>query len=366
MSDRPPFVVRASAVPEVEGAYPSPFDVERLSFGRDLGRAAGARALGLWQERIPKGRRTSFTHAHLREEELVYVLAGTPTLRFRTPELAPEEIELSAGDVVAFPAGTGVAHTFRNDADEDAVILCVGERKPGDTCSYPDDPAFEAWRDEREPSRRWPGDRAVPTAAWPAWRIETDRLVLRPWEPADVPALLQLQTVHQQHLAEHMPWARSLPTLDELLDNVSGFLAAFLRGTDLVYGIFLPDGRPIGGCGLHPRIGPEGQEIGYWLAADRQGHGYVTEAAGALTRLALECQRKRVVEIHCDPRNTKSAAVPARLGFTHTGTLPARMMDAAGRPRDTMIWSLTSEGFPDSPARRVRAVARDALGRRLL
>ncbi|HTT70589.1 MAG TPA: hypothetical protein VMG32_05155 [Anaeromyxobacteraceae bacterium] len=78
MSDRspltPPWVVHAEDVSEVEGHYPAPFDAERLSFGRDLRRAQGSVKLGLWRERVPPGRRTGFTHAHLAGEELVYVL----------------------------------------------------------------------------------------------------------------------------------------------------------------------------------------------------------------------------------------------------------------------------------------------------
>lgn len=70
------FIVHALDVPEEEGAYPAPFDGEKLSFGRNLGKAAGTERLGLWQERLPPGRRTSFTHAHSHEEELVYVLQG--------------------------------------------------------------------------------------------------------------------------------------------------------------------------------------------------------------------------------------------------------------------------------------------------
>ncbi|MCB9685466.1 MAG: GNAT family N-acetyltransferase [Alphaproteobacteria bacterium] len=364
---RPPFVVRATDISEIEGHYPAPFDAEKLSFGRDLGRAAGSRSLGCWQERLPRGRRTSFTHAHLREEELIYVLAGTPTLRWRPPGGEAEEVPLEPGDLVAFPAGTGIAHTFRNDADMDAILLCIGERRLGDGSLYPDDPAWQAWRDEHRPQYRWPNDdRPSVAAEWPAWRIETDRLVLRPWEQADVPDLLALQRENQEHLAPTMPWARTLPTLDELLGTVRSFLRSFLEADDLVYGIFLPDGTPIGGTGLHPRIGPDGLEIGYWISKRHEGLGLVTEAAGALTRLALEVHRKQVVEIHCDPRNTRSAAIPARLGYTHVGTLPGRTRDALGRPRETMIWSLLSADLLDSPAHHTSVMARDALGRRLI
>ncbi len=47
------------------------------------------------------------------------------------------------------------------------------------------------------------------------------------------------------------------------------------RGEDFVYGIFDKDETEvIGGTGMHPRVGPQAQEIGYWMAAKHAGKGY--------------------------------------------------------------------------------------------
>jgi uncharacterized cupin superfamily protein len=363
----PPFVVRTASIPESAGGYPPPFDAVPLSHGRDLGRAAGSRTLGTWVDRIPPGGRSSFCHAHLREEEVAYVLSGTPTLRWLPNGSAtPQEVELQPGDLATFPAGTGIAHCFLNRSTADTVLLVVGERRTGERLNYPEDPAFESWRSEVRPHRTWPDtDRPLGMAVWPAWRLETERLVLRPWTVEDTPELLALQTANQHHLAPWMPWARALPNLDELLQTVSGFLARFASGEDWIYGIFLPDGTPIGGTGLHPRF-VHGLEIGYWVAREHQGKGYVTEAAAALTRVALETRRVQAVEIHCDPRNTRSAAVPARLGFRNVAVLPGRQVDVHGQPRDSMVWTMLGRELPSSPAAAIQVVARDGLGRRLL
>ena len=159
MTQRPPFIVNALDVPEEEGAYPPPFDEEKLSLGRNLGQAAQTVAIGLWQERIPPGRRTSFTHAHSHEEELVYLLAGTCTVRLVYPDGRREEWPMTGGDVASFPAGTGIAHCFRNDGapgGEDCVLLCVGERKRDvDGVWYPDDAAYDEHRRAHDPGRSW-------------------------------------------------------------------------------------------------------------------------------------------------------------------------------------------------------------------
>lgn len=151
----PAFVVHMLDVPEQEARYPAPFDAEALASGRDLGRAAGTRNVGLYRDRIAPGQRVSRLHAHSDEEELIVVLEGHPHLRWKLPGAPSEEIALRPGHVVSFPAGTGIGHTFINHGAEDAVLLVFGERRPGDRVRYPEDPAFYAWLKERRPERCW-------------------------------------------------------------------------------------------------------------------------------------------------------------------------------------------------------------------
>ena len=55
--------------------------------------------------------------------------------------------ELVEGDGVAFPAGTGVAHSILNNSDEDVHLLVIGEHEvPGNQINYPLDAArMAAW-----------------------------------------------------------------------------------------------------------------------------------------------------------------------------------------------------------------------------
>ncbi|MCA9525335.1 MAG: GNAT family N-acetyltransferase [Myxococcales bacterium] len=358
----PPFVVRSAAVPETEGAYPAPFDDEKLSLGRDLGTAAGSRRLGAWRERLLPGRRTSFTHAHVREEELLYVLAGRPSLRWIEPGQEAQEVELQPGDFVSFPAGTGVAHCVWNRADVEAELLVVGERHTSERTHYPEEPLFEAWRDDARPHRAWPDPvRPVGDARWPAARIETERLIIRPWEPADAWDLWALREANREHVGRWLAWGRETADVDEVLSDIRGYQVRFAERRDLVYGVFLGDHQPIGGIGLHKRVGPEGLEIGYWIDHAHEGRGFVTEASAALCTLVFEVRRLKLVEIHCEPDNVRSAAVPLRLGFTRTGTLPARHVNAAGDAVPSAVFSLLAhEWQSDRPLK-----AWDSLGRRL-
>jgi len=72
-------------------------------------------------------------HSHSRQDELIYVLEGEPTLVTDT-----EEVPLTPGMCAGFPA-QGIAHQLVNRTDQDVVYLEVGDRTAGDEGSYPRD-----------------------------------------------------------------------------------------------------------------------------------------------------------------------------------------------------------------------------------
>ncbi|HEY4319921.1 MAG TPA: GNAT family protein [Gemmatimonadales bacterium] len=181
----------------------------------------------------------------------------------------------------------------------------------------------------------------------PPSEIRTARLLVRAWQPGDAPMLKQVVDANLVHLQRWMPWAMHEPSPPEVVaERVTQFADAFSAGIEWLYGIFAPDGNDLlGGCGLHPRIGPSGLEMGYWLAAEQTGKGFATEAAGALTGAALALPGIDHTEIRCDPWNLASAAVPRRLGYRLVEQLRHDAVTPAGAPRDTMVWRMTREDF---------------------
>ena len=92
----------------------------------------------------------------------------------------------------------------------------------------------------------------------------------------------------------------------------------------------------------------------------------MTEAVGALTRVGFEIDRLERIEIHCDPENARSAAIPRRLGYTHEATLRGRIRDAEDRPRDVMVFTMFADEYSSSKAATIVTAAFDATGVRLL
>jgi RimJ/RimL family protein N-acetyltransferase len=202
----------------------------------------------------------------------------------------------------------------------------------------------------------------------PAYRIETERLVLRCYEPADAPLLNEAVAASVEHLRTWMPWASSSPTtLPERLAHLRDWRAQFDRDESYVYGIFDPgETMVLGSCGLHARVGPNALEIGYWIHVDHVRRGYATEAAAALTRVAFEVNGVDRVEIHCAVGNEPSAGVPRRLSFHHEGTLRRRILDGRGTLVDVRVFTLFSDEYAATPAASVQVRAFDVAGAALL
>ena len=199
------------------------------------------------------------------------------------------------------------------------------------------------------------------------YRIETERLVVRCYEPRDAPLLKDAIDSSLEHLQAWMPWALDEPqALEQKIEFVESFRSSFGAGENFTYGIFAADeGELLGGTGLHPRVGPGGLEIGYWVRASATRQGIVTESTAALTRAGFEvCEADRI-EIRIEPRNEASFGVPRKLGFLEEATLRRRLPGREGGPlRDVTIFTMFREDLDPGMASGIRAL--DARGEHLL
>ena len=199
------------------------------------------------------------------------------------------------------------------------------------------------------------------------YRIETERLVIRCYEPRDAPLTKEAIDSSLDHLLPWMPWVELEPqTLEEKTDLLKRFRAQFDAGENFVMGVFSSDEkRQLGGSGLHPRVEPGGLEIGYFVRADATRQGYITESTAALTRVGFEICKADRIEIRIDPDNAASMGVPRKLGFTEEATLRRRLPGRAGGPlRDVTIFTMFREDYDPAIAPDLRAF--DALGRQLV
>lgn len=208
----------------------------------------------------------------------------------------------------------------------------------------------------------------TPSVTEPAYRVETPRLLLRCWNPADAPVLRKALDHSNEHLRPWIPFMKDEP---RSLAQTAGWLreirASFDQGEHFRYGVFEKDGGELVGENmLLARVGPGALEIGYLTYLGYEGRGYASEATCAMVRTAFEVQHVERVEIHCAPENAASAAIPRRLGFIHEATLRNRAPDTEGRVHDLMIWSLMVTDYPGTVAMETPIAAYNCLGEPVL
>jgi ribosomal-protein-alanine N-acetyltransferase len=147
------------------------------------------------------------------------------------------------------------------------------------------------------------------------FRLETDRLLIRPWRDDDRPRFAEIMSDAEVTRFVHRGEPYTSADIDEFLARQARQLAE--------YGVCMgpveekSTGRVVGLSGTQP-LGTTGHfEIGWIFGPDVWGRGYATEAGAAAMSHVLETlEHPRVVAI-IDPGNEGSVRVAMRLGMQY-------------------------------------------------
>jgi RimJ/RimL family protein N-acetyltransferase len=168
----------------------------------------------------------------------------------------------------------------------------------------------------------------------------TERLLIRCPRPGDGAFMAEAIRESHDRLRPWLPWAKNVPTVEESEAVARRAWVRYQERSDLALRAFLRDtGEFVAASGLHridwnvPKF-----EIGYWVRTKYEGRGLMTEAVNGVARFALETLGANRVEIRCDPRNARSAAVAERCGFTLESRVRNDLRDVEGRLRDTLVY----------------------------
>ncbi|WP_328497876.1 GNAT family N-acetyltransferase [Streptomyces sp. NBC_00414] len=143
--------------------------------------------------------------------------------------------------------------------------------------------------------------------------IDTERLRLRRFQPADIPAFAAYRS--DPDVARYQEWDFPLT-----LESAGRLVRRYARSDPARPGWFQyavelkADECLLGDVAVNRQAGGEEAEVGFSLARDRQGQGYATEAVrGVLDDLFGGGLRTASAE--CDVRNERSERLLERLGF---------------------------------------------------
>lgn len=150
--------------------------------------------------------------------------------------------------------------------------------------------------------------------------METARLVLRAFTPADAPALAAYRS--DPEVSRYQSWEAPVP-----MEEAERLAATFSAGDPRDPGWFqyaverrLAPGL-VGDLGVCRSEDGRQAELGFTFAPAFQGHGYATEAVARIVEFLLLDEGLHRISAECDERNVRSAKLLERVGFRREGHL---------------------------------------------
>lgn len=158
-----------------------------------------------------------------------------------------------------------------------------------------------------------------PPAAPPLVPLLTERLTLRPYHATDEAAFFALLDQNRRRLELAFP-ARvaAVQSLADAGRVLVQFAQDWRTGRLYVFGVWhTATGAYLGDISLRPSWGNlVSAEIGYYLGADAEGHGYAREALAAAVQFGFgEHLRAASLTLRCRRDNPRSIAVAEHAGF---------------------------------------------------
>lgn len=173
--------------------------------------------------------------------------------------------------------------------------------------------------------------------------LETARLILRPLETRDAPAVQRIfpQWEVVKHLHAGIPW----PYPDDgAATNTAMSLETRARGEKFYWVITLKGGDDTarGRIDLWPYDGQQQDMRGFWLDPELQGQGLMTEAAEAVTRYAFEVLAWPVLYLTNSVANPASGRIKEKQGAQLIRVEPKEFVSGPG---ERQVWMLTREAW---------------------
>ena len=170
-------------------------------------------------------------------------------------------------------------------------------------------------------------------------RLESERLILRAFTEQDTDDLYRYAV--DPDVGPRAGW-KPHENREESLSIIEMFIA-----DDNVFAIERKsDHRMIGTIGLHHdkwRNLPDVRMIGYVLAQDCWGNGYMSEAVKRVQRYGFEQMNLRLMSISHYTFNDRSRRVIEKCGFVYEGTLRQAFLRYDGIVFDEAVYSLTRD-----------------------
>lgn len=146
-------------------------------------------------------------------------------------------------------------------------------------------------------------------------------LELRILEERHAEDLFNVIEANRFHLRQWLMWTDDNQSVNDVREFIKDGLRQFANNNGFQAGVWYMDDL-VGCIGFHSiNWFDRNTEIGYWLAKDVTGQGVMTRACRAMVDYAFNVYHLHRVVIRCAAGNSKSRAIPERLGFHQDGVM---------------------------------------------
>ncbi len=169
--------------------------------------------------------------------------------------------------------------------------------------------------------------------------LETERLILRPWEETDAEECYRYAKDPRVGPAAGWPAHKSAEDSRRIVRDG-------LSAPETYAKVLKETGLPVGSIGLHRNdlaTGDDEAELGYWIGVPYWGRGLVPEAAREILRRAFEDLKLDRVWCGYYDGNEKSRRVQEKLGFTYQWTSEDVPVPQLGETRKGHVSLMTKE-----------------------
>jgi len=178
---------------------------------------------------------------------------------------------------------------------------------------------------------------------------ESERLILRKYQPSDVKWYYAMSLKNHQHLMryESENATANITSLDEAERLISELVAAYETRHYFFVGAFQ---RVTGEFVAQIYIGPvDGKlpefQIGYFVDVDHEGQGYVSEAVRATLKILFNHLDAHRVGLACDETNLRSIRVAEHCGMMREGYLRENKRNPDGTYSGSLIFGILKSEY---------------------
>ena len=171
--------------------------------------------------------------------------------------------------------------------------------------------------------------------------LRGQQVVLRPYQESDALPLFEAVEESRDYLSQWINFPKRHVTLAQTQEWIVQQQANWSFCSDLSTAVWSTNsGEYLGDCRVYPHSWETRYfSLSYWLRHSASGKGYMSEAVTLWSDFAFDQLQASRLEIRCDVRNDRSAALARRCGFVQEGILRNHLLAPDGTLRASQIFS---------------------------